>query len=80
MKFVKCTARELQQLVVKDGKRVVPVKTMQEIREYVDKQLKNEIWQEEQRFENPHVHHMDMSPAYYQMKMDLLAKMQNAGE
>ena len=80
MKFVKCTARELQQLVMKDGKRVAPPKSMQEIREYVDKQLKDEIWQEEQRFENPHVHHMDMSPSYYKMKMDLLAQMQNAVE
>ena len=80
MKFVNCTARELQQLVIKDGKRVAPVKTMQEIRDYVDKQLKDEIWQEEQRFNNPHVHHMDMSPDYYKMKMDLLAKLQNSAD
>ena len=32
----------------------------------------NEIWQEEQRFENPHGHYLDMSPSYYQMKMQML--------
>ena len=78
LKFVNCTARELQQPVIKDGKRIVAPKTMQEIRDYVDRQLKDEIWQEEQRFENPHVHHMDMSPDYYKMKMDLLARMQDS--
>ena len=35
-------------------------------------QLANEIWDEEQRFENPHKHYLDMSPGYYKMKMDLL--------
>ena len=28
--------------------------------------------EEEQRFENPHEHYLDMSPAYYEMKMDML--------
>jgi nicotinate phosphoribosyltransferase len=42
------------------------------IREYVKEQLENEIWQEEQRFENPHKHYVDMSVDYYEMKMDLL--------
>jgi len=27
---------------------------------------------EEQRFENPHRHYLDMSPSYYQLKLDLL--------
>ena len=35
-------------------------------------QLENEIWQEEQRFENPHKHYVDMSVNYYEMKMNLL--------
>ena len=80
MEFVHCTARELQQPVIKNGKRIASPRTMQEIRAYVDKQLKDEIWQEEQRFENPHVHHMDMTPAYYKMKMDLLAKLHGTNE
>lgn len=70
--FENCRVKELQKLVVKDGKRVVPKQSLNEIREYVIKQLETEIWQEEQRFENPHKHYLDMSPGYYEMKMNLL--------
>lgn len=35
-------------------------------------QLEKEIWPEEQRFENPHKHYIDMTPEYYEMKMSLL--------
>ena len=70
--FENCTVKELQQLVVKDGKRVQPKRDLEEIRAYVKQQLDKEIWQEEQRFENPHKHYLDMSPDYYEMKMSLL--------
>ncbi len=36
--------------------------------------LDDEIWEEEQRFENPHRHYLDMTPAYYELKMELLSK------
>lgn len=35
-------------------------------------QIQNEIWEEEQRFENPHKHYLDMSPEYYETKMNML--------
>ncbi len=75
--FVGCTGKQLQRPVMVDGKRVGRKYSLDEIRSYVAYQLKNEIWPEEQRFENPHHHFLDMSPAYYQMKMDLLEKAQN---
>lgn len=74
--FVDCTAKELQEPVILGGKRVKPSPPLSEIRAYVKRQLENEIWQEEQRFENPHVHYLDMSPAYYHMKMRLLSELQ----
>jgi len=70
--FEGCTVKQLQNLVVKDGKRVSEKANLAKIREYVKEQLENEIWQEEQRFENPHKHYVDMSVDYYEMKMDLL--------
>lgn len=70
--FEHCTAKELQELVVKDGQRMIPKQKLSEIRDYVRKQLDTEIWKEEQRFENPHKHYLDMSPDYYEMKMNLL--------
>jgi len=36
--------------------------------------LETSVWPEEQRFENPHKHYLDMTPNYYNMKMDLLRK------
>ena len=71
-KFVGFSVKELLELVIKEGKRVSPKRSLNEIREYVINQLNNEIWEEEQRFENPHIHYLDMTPAYYEMKMDML--------
>ena len=70
--FENCTCKELQQLVIKAGKRTQPARSLEDIRSYVREQLASEIWQEEQRFENPHKHYLDMSPDYYDMKMSLL--------
>ena len=72
--FENCTAKELQQPVIRNGKRVNEPRSLSELKAYVDKQLKEEIWEEEQRFENPHKHYLDMSPEFYEMKMDLLSK------
>ena len=58
--------------VVSAGKVIEPKHSLQEIADYVRDQLSNEIWEEEQRFENPHIHYLNMSPDYYEMKMDLL--------
>lgn len=63
---------KLQKQVIKDGKRISEKKSLDEIRSFVKFQLENEIWKEEQRFENPHIHYMDMSPEYYKLKMELL--------
>ncbi|MBQ8934413.1 MAG: nicotinate phosphoribosyltransferase [Lachnospiraceae bacterium] len=70
--FKDCTARKLQQMILKNGKRVKVLPSTREIAEYVREQLANEIWQTEQRFENPHLHYLDMTPDYYEMKMSML--------
>ena len=66
------TAKKLQQRIIHKGKRVGKLPEADEIQAYVKDQLTREIWEEEQRFENPHRHYVDMSPAYYEMKMDML--------
>lgn len=70
--FTNCTVKPLQQKIFENGKRVYSQPSLKEIRAYVDKQLREEIWEEEQRFYNPHKHYMDMTPDYYDMKMSLL--------
>lgn len=74
--FENCTAKELQIPVIKGGKLVCELPALNDIRDYVKRQLGGEIWSEEQRFENPHVHYVDMTPDYYEMKMELLNKLQ----
>ena len=70
--FTNCTAKNLQQKIFENGKLVYELPTIHEIRDYVRQQLETEIWEEEQRFHNPHKHFMDMTPDYYEMKMNLL--------
>ncbi len=72
--FQNCTAKPLQVPVIRKGKSVYQSPSLAEIRDFVRAQLGTEIWKEEQRFENPHRHFVDMTPEYYQMKMDLLCK------
>lgn len=70
--FENCSIKELHVPVIENGKRVYEKQSLQDLQAYVKKQLSEEIWQEEQRFENPHIHYLDMSPDYYEMKMSLL--------
>ena len=63
---------EVQKCMMKDGKRLFPTEEIKTVRDRLRNQLNNEVWQEEQRFENPHRHYLDMTPAYYEMKMKLL--------
>ena len=66
------SAVNLRRLYVRDGERVEDLPPLEEIRAYVRRQLGEEIWPEEQRFENPHRHYLDMTPDYYELKMGLL--------
>lgn len=72
--FENCTFKPLLEPVFLQGRLVRERKSVREIREYVSRQLSEEIWEEEQRFANPHAHYLDMTPAYYSMKTELLEK------
>ena len=66
--------RKLQEPQLLSGERVHEAEQLSEIRARLKKQMDSEVWDEEKRFENPHGHYLDMTPAYYEMKMALLAK------
>lgn len=70
--FENCKAIELQKLIIQNGELVYQLPDLEEIASYVKRQLSEEIWEEEQRFEYPHMHYLDMTPDYYEMKMQLL--------
>lgn len=70
--FEECTFKKLHQQIFTDGQLVYQLPKLTEIRRFVRHQLENEIWQEEQRFENAHPHYLDMSPSMFELKMGLL--------
>ena len=70
--FHNCTATTLTKIFLRGGRRVQPVEPLQLIRHFVNLQLTNHIWPEEQRFENPHIHYIDFSPALWRLKLSLL--------
>lgn len=74
--FDHCTCKSLQIPIIQNGKLVYELPSLGEIREYVRQQMEEIMWDEEQRFENPHVHYLDMTPDYYDMKMELLYTIQ----
>ena len=76
--FTGCTFKELQVKVFEGGRQIYESPSAEEIRNYVQRQLTDEIWDEEQRFENPHGHYFDMSPAMYELKMTLLDEFEHA--
>ncbi len=69
----KCSVKCIQEEVIKDGELVVDLPSVKEIRDFVRQQLDHEIWEEEQRFEMPHIHYLDMSMKLYTLKTSLLA-------
>ena len=72
--FEGCRAVPLKVKYIENGKLIRSLPSVKEIATFVKEQLKNEIWDEEQRFENPHAHYLDMSPTLYDLKMKMLGK------
>ena len=76
--FENCTFKELQVPIFANGELIYECPSLLETREYVRRQLDEEIWEEEQRFANPHTHYFDYSEKMYEMKIKLLAESREA--
>lgn len=72
--LVDFTLELLRVPIFRNGKRVYDLPTLCEIREYVQKQLRDEIWETETRFVNPHIHYLNLSEELYDMKLKLLTE------
>lgn len=62
------TAKQLLVPYILGGKAAAPLPTLPEIREYTRRQLETEVWEEEQRLYNPHIHYVNMSCAAWDLK------------
>lgn len=65
-------AEKLMVTIFDEGKLVYKKPTLNEIREYVKKQLNETVWIEEQRLQNPHIHYTDLSVKLFNLKENLL--------
>lgn len=74
MQFENVDVKELQVTVFKDGELVYERPSLDEIKKYVEYQLKYQVWEEEQRYENPHIHYVDLSKKLYEIKEKMLEK------
>lgn len=72
--FTNFRCEKLQNQIFKDGKLVYELPTLKEIQKKVKTQLATTVWPEEQRFENPHIHYVDLSMKLYETKHKLLEK------
>ena len=72
--FEDVTAEPHHVTIFEHGKLVYQNPDVKTIKAYVEKQFETEIWEEEQRLVNPHIHYVDMSPKLYELKMNLLYK------
>ena len=73
-KFTNFTCEKLQKQIFKDGELVYELPDIKEIQAKVKKQLDTTVWPEEQRFENPHTHYVDLSMKLFETKRALLEK------
>lgn len=64
-------AKELQELIFKDGKLVYDMPPLADIRSYCAAQI-DTLWEEVRRFENPHKYAVDLSWKLWYTKEDLL--------
>lgn len=70
--FKDVSYKKLQEKIIENGNLIYTLPKIDEIRDYVSYQFENEIWEEEQRFENPHIHYVDMSKKLFDLKTKLI--------
>ncbi len=72
--FTNFTCEKLQKQIFEGGELVYELPTLKEIQQKVKDQLSASVWPEEQRFENPHTHYVDLSMELYRTKQEMLEK------
>ena len=72
IKAPQCLTTVRQKEIFKDGKLVYDKPKLDDIRAYVKEQLTSRVWEEEQRYDNPHIHYVDLSKKLYSVKEKML--------
>ena len=69
--------RTLQVEVIKDGKLVYNFPTLNEIKEYAQKELES-FWDEYKRLDRPHLYKVDLSDGLYELKREMIESIREA--
>ena len=69
--------RTLQVEVIKDGKLVYNLPTLNEIKEYAQKELES-FWDEYKRLDRPHLYKVDLSDGLYELKREMIESIREA--
>lgn len=72
--FTNFTCERLQKQIFAGGELVYKLPKLKEIQQYVKDQLATTVWPEEQRFDNPHAHYVDLSVELYNTKQAMLSR------
>lgn len=77
-KHIKITPRRIEKLLVPyiiDGKQVITLPTITEIKDYVKDQIENHMWESELRSEFPHTHYVDLTLKVNKTREELYKKL-----
>ncbi len=67
-----CELKKMHVEIFKNGELVYKRPSLDEIRDYVNYQINNELWEEETRLYYPHLHYLDFSPKLKDVKVRLM--------
>lgn len=70
--------RPMHEKVMADGRRTATTPSLAERRAFVRHQVEKELWEEEKRFEFPHIHYLDFTKALYEEKLRLVKEASDA--
>jgi nicotinate phosphoribosyltransferase len=70
--FENVEVKELLVPIFRDGELVYEKPELKDIKAYVKEQLDSRVWEEEQRFENPHIHYVNLSKKLYDIRENML--------
>lgn len=72
LSFVDCHYKNMKEMIFKDGELVYQCPPLKEIRDYVRYQVDVEMWEEEKRFVLPHIHYLDFTSSFNDLKNKLI--------
>ena len=72
LSFENCHIKNMRVKLYDKGKQVYENLPIDEVRNFVRDQVENQLWEEERRFTLPHIHYLDFSKDFYELKMRLL--------